>query len=306
MNVKIDEKNSIAADIRMLETFASGLTSFFQRYNENSLFKRLPPRETSEVTMHRLAEGHYLLRPTEYQIQADDCWTIALDLFDLLKKNLSDQKEALTRIQDVFVTKKVKAIDFLTSVFSNQGNDVIKVVRKFDLSEDLTTFFAIYLARPFRARAACLLTEDLDLNNWSFGNCPVCGNWAALGHIAGEDGHRTLWCLHCATRWSFKRIQCAYCLNNDHETLEIISPVSQESYRVQVCNKCRRYLKEVRSNETVDKFPFDAVYLGTLALDVLAKKEGYIQESNLTVRYDNPDGNESTPYHQEINRQESS
>ena len=302
----MDRENSIAENIRMLETFTSAFAEFFQRCDKKSLFKRFPPKETAEAATRMLADGRYLLRFSEFQFQADDCRAIALDLFDLLKKHLSDKEEAINRIQDVFMTEKIEMIDFLASIFSNQGNDVINIVRKFGLAEDLTTFFAIYLARPFRARAAHLLTDDVDLQNWSYGYCPVCGHWPVLSHIDGKEGHRTLWCLHCGTYWSFKRIQCAYCLNDNHETLEIISPVSQESYRVQVCNKCRRYLKEVRSSETVDKFPFDTVYLGTLTLDLLAKKEGYIQESNLTVRYDNPDGNELMLYRQETNRQESS
>jgi len=50
----------------------------------------------------------------------------------------------------------------------------------------------------------------------------------------------------------------------------------------------------------VKDFPFDKYYLGTLPLDIIAEKEGYIQESMLTVRYDNADGNELLMYRQKV------
>jgi len=68
----------------------------------------------------------------------------------------------------------------------------------------------------------------------------------------------------------------------------------------EVCKKCKRYLKEVRSNIEVANFPFDKFYLGTLPLDIIAAKEEYIQESVLTVRYNNSDGNELLMYRQKV------
>jgi hypothetical protein len=50
----------------------------------------------------------------------------------------------------------------------------------------------------------------------------------------------------------------------------------------------------------VKDFPFDKFYLGTLPLDIIATNEGYIQESILTVRYDNSDGNELLMYRQKV------
>jgi formate dehydrogenase maturation protein FdhE len=72
--------------------------------------------------------------------------------------------------------------------------------------------------------------------------------------------------------------------------LGLIGPSSELSYRAQVCTGCRRYLKEARSSEAVDKFHFDTVYLGTFMLDVLARNEGYIRESPLLVRSNDDSG----------------
>lgn len=288
--------NSIAAEIGRFETFGAALREFFQRFDKATLFEQHPPRESREAAASLLAEGRYLLRPSEYQLRNRACGKAVSGLLDLLGKYLLDREDAITLLKDVFAAGELKAVDFLSSIFRNKGHDIVWAIRKFGLEEDLTTFFAVYLARPFRSRAARFLTDGLSLDDWLHGYCPVSGHWPALAHIDDREGHRTLWCMHCGTTWPFKRIQCAYCLNEEQDRLELISTDSEPSYRAHLCSECRRYLKEVRSTEAVDKFDFDTVYLGTHVLDLMARSEGYIQESPLTVRYDNPDGSELLTY----------
>jgi len=64
------------------------------------------------------------------------------------------------------------------------------------------------------------------------------------------------------------------------------------------CGGCRRYLKEVRSDVPVDQFAFLQTAHGTVRLDFAAQEEGFIRESPLTVRHDDPDGNELLLYRQ--------
>jgi formate dehydrogenase maturation protein FdhE len=284
--------NSIAANISLLETFGTALRDFFQRFDQITLFKQEPPRETDEAAIRLLAEGRYLLRSSGYRFHNQPSETAVLELLDLLRLYLPDRKNTIARIQDVFVTGKLEEVDFLSSVFNNQGSDVIRVARKFDWEEDVTMFFAVYLARPFRARAVRFLIDGLDLHNWLRGYCPGCGHWPALAHIDDHEGQRTLWCMHCETHWQYKRIQCVYCHNEEQDMLELIGPKPEPSHRAQVCTKCQRYLKEARSRKAVDKIHFDTVYLGTFMLDLLARNEGYIQESPLTVRNDYLKGKE--------------
>jgi hypothetical protein len=292
----MDANNSISSNIQQLEPFALALQNFLQRLEKVTLWQQFPRKEAPESLARRLAEGRYLLRPGSCQFLPAACDAVAKDIFALLEKHLPERRESLLAVQDIFSTGKWDLAAFLASVLGNQGNDVLQLVRQFELEEDVVTFFAIYLARPFRRAAAHFLTEGINLQQWSCGYCPVCGHWPALSHIAASEGQRTLWCLHCGSHWSFKRTQCVYCLNEDHAQLEIVSLAADEAYRVQVCHTCRRYLKEVRSGEPVAKFAFDTISLATFAMDLLARKDGYIIESPLTVRYENPDGEELLYY----------
>jgi len=240
------------------------------------------------------------MRPCGVVFRDDACGSWALDLIDLLVKHLPDDREDLEHMKEVFVSGKIELNAFLDVVFANQANDVVSMIRKNNLRQDLATFFAVYLARPPRAAAAEMLLEDMDLKIWKCGYCPVCGHWPAISHIHDEEGHRHLWCLHCGTVWPFRRLVCPFCTNHDHTTLEIIKPIEKLPYQAQVCNKCKRYVKEVRTGLSIDDFPFDTVYLSTLAIDLAVAEEGYLQESPLSIRYDDPEGNELLMYRQEL------
>jgi FdhE protein len=298
--VKTNSVSEMDSNIELLNSLASDLTGFFKSSKTLPLFKKLPIRHDLENRKQRLSEGRYLLSPCGIEIYPNDANKIALEILELLNKHLSDSKDELTAIADVMIQENIIANDLLLQILKNDGNRIRKAVRDNKLSEDIFTFFAVYFARPFREFAAGYLLEGIDKLNWFNGYCPVCGHWPGLAHINSESGQRTLWCLCCNTKWNFKRTQCAFCLNEDHNSLKLINPENEESYRIQVCKKCKRYIKEVRSGTDVKDFPFDKYYLGTLPLDMIASKEGYIQESILTVRYENPDGNELLMYRQKV------
>lgn len=285
-------------EIEKLEEFASDLQKYFENSKSSALFKKLPLREKVDERQQRFLNGLYLFRPCGIELQLNDLNRIAIELLDLLKKHLPDRNDDISFIAPVLIEEKIKTKDLLMKIIKNEGSEIRKEIRLHNIAEDLFTFFSVYLARPFREKAAEYLLDGISKPNWFQGYCPVCGHWPALSHLYSENGQRTLWCLCCNTKWNFKRTQCAFCLNENHEQLEVLNPENQESFRVQVCNKCKRYLKEVKSDIGLKDFPFDKFYLGTLPLDIIAEQEGYIQESVLTVRYDNPEGNELLIYRQ--------
>ncbi|NCS88705.1 MAG: formate dehydrogenase accessory protein FdhE [Ignavibacteria bacterium] len=299
-NQRINSSSEMDGNIDKLNPFASDLKEFFESCKTLPLFKKLPLRDELEVRKQRLSGGRYLFRPCGIGLHPNESNKIALELLELLKKHLCDRKDELSAIADAMIQEKIIANDFLLQIIKNEGNQIRKVIRDNNLAEDIFTFFAIYFARPFRQFASEYLLEGLDKLNWFSGYCPVCGHWPGLGHINSEGGQRTLWCLSCNSKWNFKRTQCAFCLNEDHQTLQILNPENEESYRIQICKKCKRYLKEVRSIIEVKNFPFDKYYLGTLPLDVIAEQKGYFQESMLTVRYENSEGNELLMYRQKV------
>jgi FdhE protein len=296
----MNNEPSIAGELEMIDSFGQEIGAFFKRWETESLLAKQPPREATEAAHSRLAEGRYLLRPCGCGIRPAESGFLMDGLFQLLNDHLPDRAEDLEKIRQAFHSGEIQVEDFILTVLRNLGNEFKKLIDVHHLAEDLATFLAIYAARPFRVQLARFLLEDIDLGHWTRGYCPVCGHWPSLAHINGPEAVRQLWCLQCDTRWEFKRLQCVYCLNETADAFDFISLPSDTTYRMQACTICKRYLKEVRSSDPIGELPFDTVYLGTMLLDVIAAKNDYIQESPITVRYDDPDGNELLYYRQEL------
>jgi formate dehydrogenase maturation protein FdhE len=280
----------IEREVRRFEPFEQTFLAFHARFDQERIFSEEPPCDSCGAVAAHLADGRYLLHAFKYQFDKSACQTAVFKLIEIFAGHLPVRKSELAHIQELFASRKLDAQDFITTVFRNRGDQFLEIVRKHGMDEDLTTFWAVYLARLFRVKAARHLCEDVtffDWEDWQKGYCPVCGHWPALAHLKPGDESRTLWCLNCGTTWPFERLQCVYCLNSDQKRLGLLGPQDDPSMRVQACHDCREYLKEVQSPISVNQFSFDAHFLGSHSLDLFARGQGFIHESPLAVESDN-------------------
>jgi FdhE protein len=126
------------------------------------------------------------------------------------------------------------------------------------------------------------LKSKVDQENWLKGNCPVCGSFPAMVRLRREDGKRMLWCNLCGTEWHFKRITCPFCSNDDHNSLRYFfveedSSEKEGAFRVDVCDKCKAYIKTIDERKLPESQKVD-LYLentNTIYLDLLAQRDGY-------------------------------
>jgi FdhE protein len=118
-----------------------------------------------------------------------------------------------------------------------------------------------------------LLATYIDKNTlWGKGYCPVCGSPPAISILRGE-GERFLFCSFCDHEWLSQRIYCPFCENKDQKTLHYFFS-EEEEYRVNVCDKCKRYIKTVDTREIKRSvYPF-LEQVATLHLDMLAQNQG--------------------------------
>jgi FdhE protein len=112
-------------------------------------------------------------------------------------------------------------------------------------------------------------------DGWTQGYCPLCGGVPVMGELCGEEGKKQLHCGTCGTSWSYTRLKCAHCGNDDVATLEYFTAEGDASHRVNVCRKCSCYLKLVDSRAAGAELPLDIEDLATLHLDLLAQQEGF-------------------------------
>ena len=276
------------------------LQKYFISLQMKKLFKNIPHLESGKKSVVLLNEGRYLLKPDRYIFSEEEVQPAASQLIEILKINLPDRMEDIRKIQNIITADKQQLSTFINLNFTARYNELKKIVDKFNLSEDLFTFFAVYFARPFRQKAASHILSDTSLKNWKNGFCPVCGHWPSFGYFERGKDNKNLWCLHCGTTWIFDKVRCFYCYDSNPANVNTLSKTDEQDFGIQVCKKCRRYLKAASGADHAAKFNFDSTYLGSTILDLIASKEGYVQESSLSIEYIDPDGKEILDYQNRI------
>ena len=79
--------------------------------------------------------------------------------------------------------------------------------------------------------------------------CPFCGGAPQLSTLQSpadsDGGGRQLVCAMCSTAWSFHRLRCAHCGEEDEHRLGYFHSPAFDHLRVDTCDTCRHYLKTV-------------------------------------------------------------
>jgi FdhE protein len=113
--------------------------------------------------------------------------------------------------------------------------------------------------------------------------CPFCNRKPGLAVMRqmGDGGQRSLICSFCLAEWTFRRIVCVSCGEEDDRKLPVYTANEFDYVRVECCDTCRHYLKTV---DLTRNGLADAVVdeIAAVPLDLWAGEHGYSKiESNL-------------------------
>ena len=143
-------------------------------------------------------------------------------------------------------------------------------------SGDSKDYISRALLQPYAAvlRARNLMPD----RPHSPGHCPFCGGaaWvsARKGAPDSEAGFRYLHCALCGLEWSFIRIRCPSCGEDDPYKLPNFQSDVHANVRIEACETCRRYVKSI--DLTLDARPIPAIDdLLSLSMDLWAAGEGF-------------------------------
>jgi formate dehydrogenase accessory protein FdhE len=148
------------------------------------------------------------------------------------------------------------------------------------LSEPAFWFVFRNLGAAVLPAFAAPLAPHVPDEKWLRGRCPICGNEPAMAALVGDGGRRHLHCDTCGMVWTFARLRCPYCDNQEVNSLAVLNLDDQSPYQLDVCKKCQRYVKTIDYRKAD---PHQAVLLpvedaATMFLDLMAAREGYHRE----------------------------
>jgi FdhE protein len=154
------------------------------------------------------------------------------------------------------------------------------VAEKIGADEAVLTYVASQAIAPFLESYADKLAEYVDDSKWMKGSCPVCGGEPLMARLEKETGKRLLQCYLCGTEWEYKRLECPLCGNEDQKKLRFFADEEDKTYRVEVCDVCKGYIKTIDTREIERDTCLLVENLATLHLDLVARKEGFQRETN--------------------------
>jgi FdhE protein len=247
-------------------------------------FKIKPDIEIHPVSMDedlvrkKGAEGFPLVDRGDLWLDMGSATTLFERLCEVLKHNDNVTRD-VEKIEQVIAREEVKLEELFKETAAHGAEYVAGLSEKLNVKGELLFFLAENSLRPIFEAYADALKGRVDQERWWRAYCPICGSKPVIAELIGAERKRFLVCSCCGYEWRFKRTQCPFCENEEPRAFKFFFTEKEgRAYRVETCQKCNKYIKTVDAEELGEEIIPSVEDIGTLYLDVLAKKEGYERE----------------------------
>lgn len=233
-----------------------------------------PVTVSGELLAVKIKEKFPLINLDEFAIDA----AAAEDLFSricrIAEEAGGDMSGSAKTIGIAVETGKLDPRSLFTGLLKEDDAIFEKIAGELEIDKKALAFITYNSMKPSLALCAEKLSTRLDKTGvWGKGYCPICGSQPGLSMFEGE-GERFLFCGFCWHKYPARRIYCPFCENMDAETLEYFYSEEEEEYRVDICNKCKKYIKTIDTRKT-DRIIYPPLeQVATLHLDIKAKETG--------------------------------
>jgi FdhE protein len=235
-----------------------------------------PVSLTIDQVRAKLARGTPLLQGVELELDRDKMNELMLLLAVALESDGGKNWRQYRRIRRALEEGRLNADTLFASVTADSDAVVASAVGNFQVDPGLIRALAYNALKPAMRLLCSQLTPLVDGIPWDRGYCFLCGSGAVLGELQDHQLHKHLRCGQCGADWTFLRLRCNYCGNDDHHTLSLLYPDPWDGKLwVEVCDRCKGYLKVIVSftPTPADHLPIED--LTTLHLDYIAQAQGY-------------------------------
>ena len=206
----------------------------------------------------------------------------ATDLFKRLCEHLRGNKRVskdIDRINQALESNELDLEEVFEKAVSEDREYMVRTSERLGLQSDTLFFLAENALQPVFEAYADKLKIYVNQEKWWRGYCPICGSKPVMAELIGTERKKFLICSCCGYEWRFMRTKCPFCENADQAKLKYFFTEDEgRACRVETCQKCKKYIKTVDTAQLDEGLIPSVEDIGTLYLDVLAKKEGYTRE----------------------------
>jgi FdhE protein len=247
----------------------------------NADLRPTPVSLTLAEARRKMQEGLPLLHCLDLELSAEAVHGLMTDLARAIERiwDMKASSKSRDAIRLVRVALEENALDvsrLLPLVTAGDGDALASAAHTLQIDAGLVRTLLQSALKP-ALRAWCRqLTPLAEGIPWDKCSCFICGAQAVLGELQENNLVKHLRCGECGADWVFRRLQCTYCGNEDHKTLGYFSPEGRSGNAlVEVCDKCKGYLKVIPSFTPGPTEMLAVEDLATLHLDCIARERGY-------------------------------
>ncbi len=217
-------------------------------------------------------EGPPLLQKQDFPLDIEACIVLFQSLCRIAEGTNPFLSEQVGKIEEAIERETLNLGDVFQKGWKDK--EIEETVKQFGFGHKVFLFLIQNSTRPSIEAGMKQVSKELESGAWSKGICPICGSLPYLALLEEEIGKRFLLCSFCGYQWRTERLQCPFCHNNQQESLHYLYAEDEESHRIDICEKCRHYIKTIDLRQTEISIP-SLEDLATLHLDILASQKGY-------------------------------
>jgi len=261
-----------------------GILEFFEKLFLAQLKTKVQveirPLEVSEDRARiRAKEGFPMLSRGDFSINLQLATRLFRSISRIAKEENEKLKAEVGKIERALRQKKIDLELCLSKAVEGDHRYLTRVAGEGAIDQGVMNFLLYTTIKPFVETMASHLADKVNEDLWDKGYCPICGSQPLMGELRGEEGKRIWMCSFCGSEWRGKRMGCPFCENTDHRTLRYFYTEKEKAYRIDVCDKCKRYVKTVDTRQLAHEIFLPVEDLATLHLDILAADKGFKRES---------------------------
>lgn len=237
----------------------------------------IEPISVSEESLSVKAKEKFpLINISEFVIDAEEATKLFRTICNIAEESSEEMRES---VRDIINAIDAGKLD-LNKIFAGfLGEDDLlfeKIADEQGGNVKVLSFITYNSIKPSLSVCASQLLMYLHDKNqpWEKGYCPICGNPPMLSTFE-ENGNRFLFCSICGHKWHVPRLYCPFCDNKDNKTLRYFKSEEEKEYRLDVCDKCKKYIKVVDTREIERMIYPPLENVSSIHLDIKAQEMGF-------------------------------
>ena len=274
-----DQIKIAVESIKMNKPVYTDMLDFYGRIFEaqevsKSRLQIQPLQISQEMCTVKAREKFPLIEIKEFLYDESEAGKLFLVICNLAKEvnpRLAADAAAILKAVDIII----KPAELFSGLLNGDDLFYEKIAGELKITGATLGFISYSSLKPSLSVCADQLSSYLNTAEpWLKGYCPICGSPPVLSILEG-GGDRSLICSFCWHPWSVKRVFCPFCENHDSKTQHYFYDEGEKEFRVDLCDSCKKYLKNIDSRETERMIYPPLEQIASLHLDYKAKEMGY-------------------------------